>query len=856
MRNEAIACLALPDARYRALESPVDPYWVAFDPQFEPCASMMRRMSSWMVSDGELLFRLPRVIPQPSWFDLQFSPDGKMLAAGYRSLPQGTRVYDITGKEPVLKLAVAAARDFAFSPKSDMLLAGATDGSIAFHDLATGKEIRRIGDKTNAWNIAVPAAGGKIAVRGHNNQALVLDMDSGAVLAKFDHPAALPTSTPLAWRPDGKLLAVACNDQRIHIWDTVNWREQAVLEGNEGLDVRVWFSPRGDFVISTSWDGMTRLWDPISGQHRLTLQGSFVAIDAGARQLAIYGGARQRGLGIWEFAAGDEFRTLHNGNVGNRTPHPPVTGPTSVNFDPSDRLLATADFDGVRIWDMAYPLDAITHFEGTSLGSARFSPAGGDLLVHSEKGLQRWPLVINQESREVRIGPPVPLDVSGQSSHNRSTWAGAGRRLAATVATQGRAIVLDRENEEFVPRISVPIRRDTNEISLHSSGRFLAVGTWSPQRVELWNLDSGKRVGPLPAGTFHPSFGPSGTWLVAVARNEYQLYRAESWEPGPVIEAERGAWAAAFMHNDELLAVTDGQTVRLIEVRTSQEIATLESSSPNRLTELCFSPAGDRLAVATASHKTQLWDLRALRRQLKDLGLDWNSPPYPPRTLSTLERPLQARVVGLETDSIPDSPNRDLARWIFRNGGDIDVAPGTPTLQNLADLPEEAFDISMIRVDNASISDADLTRFLLLDKLITLWISGTSITDEGLVHIAKIKGLYWLGLDDCPITDAGLAHLAGMQNLGQLQLAKSRITDEGLVHLATLPNLRALSINENAITDAGLLHLYSIQTLRYLELSHTQVSSAGIEELQRHLPKVQIHADSAIGQRGQVPTEL
>ena len=43
------------------------------------------------------------------------------------------------------------------------------------------------------------------------------------------------------------------------------------------------------------------------------------------------------------------------------------------------------------------------------------------------------------------------------------------------------------------------------------------------------------------------------------------------------------------------------------------------------------SPDGSRLFVY--SHRpahVRVWDLRLLRRQLKDLGLDWDAPPFPP----------------------------------------------------------------------------------------------------------------------------------------------------------------------------------------------------------------------------------
>ena len=199
-----------------------------------------------------------------------------------------------------------------------------------------------------------------------------------------------------------------------------------------------------------------------------------------------------------------------------------------------------------------------------------------------------------------------------------------------------------------------------------------------------------------------------------------------------------------------------------------------------------------------------------------------------------------------------DSPNRALARWVFWLGGRIGVAQGAPAISDLASLPREHFEISMIGLEKSSLSDTGLLRFAKLDRLQTLWIGGAPITDRGLVHIGEIKTLDWLGLDDCQITDAGLAHLKGLENLGQLQLAKTLISDHGLAHLSGLKKLRAISLNENSITDAGLTHLYPLEALTFLDLSHTEVTPAAVEELKRRLPKVTVRVDSPSGARGQL----
>jgi hypothetical protein len=86
----------------------------------------------------------------------------------------------------------------------------------------------------------------------------------------------------------------------------------------------------------------------------------------------------------------------------------------------------------------------------------------------------------------------------------------------------------------------------------------------------------------------------------------------------------------AFTRDGKVLAVAwSRHLVRPVNASNGQELATLTIPDPQRITKLCFSPDEDQLAVATENYVIHLWDLRGLRAQLVELGLDWDSPPDP-----------------------------------------------------------------------------------------------------------------------------------------------------------------------------------------------------------------------------------
>src|SRR5262249_23141907 len=98
----------------------------------------------------------------------------------------------------------------------------------------------------------------------------------------------------------------------------------------------------------------------------------------------------------------------------------------------------------------------------------------------------------------------------------------------------------------------------------------------------------------------------------------------------------------AYRADGRLAALAhSNRQVRLIEPGSGRRVATLLPSQTLIISGLAFSPSGDRLAVTTEGHIIQLWDLRAIRRRLAGLRLDWDRPPDTPPSPSS-SRPLVA----------------------------------------------------------------------------------------------------------------------------------------------------------------------------------------------------------------------
>jgi WD40 repeat protein len=71
--------------------------------------------------------------------------------------------------------------------------------------------------------------------------------------------------TSLAWSPDGKRLAAACEDWALRVWDTATGKLAQTLVGHGDDVLHVQWSPDGATLLSVSRDDTLRLWRARNG---------------------------------------------------------------------------------------------------------------------------------------------------------------------------------------------------------------------------------------------------------------------------------------------------------------------------------------------------------------------------------------------------------------------------------------------------------------------------------------------------------------------------------------------------------------------------------------------------------------
>src|SRR5262249_26767863 len=119
--------------------------------------------------------------------------------------------------------------------------------------------------------------------------------------------------------------------------------------------------------------------------------------------------------------------------------------------------------------------------------------------------------------------------------------------------------------------------------------------------------------------------------------SEICLWRVGTWERDRVIARvdAAGPGGVAFSPDGRVLALARTPSlVQLLALDTLKPLADLAVPDSLRVFSLRFSADSSQVVAGRHKHEFHVWDLRAIREQLAEMGLDWNLPPLPAAAVS------------------------------------------------------------------------------------------------------------------------------------------------------------------------------------------------------------------------------
>jgi WD40 repeat protein len=248
-----------------------------------------------------------------------------------------------------------------------------------------------------------------------------------------------------------------------------------------------------------------------------------------------------------------------------------------------------------------------------------FTADSSDLFAYGNNAIGRWHL-----SASTNANIPVQLDPLPVSK---------SRRLYSALLCSNDLVLVGQGGVEVVALTNAAKGHGrltdgpAGDACVSPDNRFLALSRTSEPQV--W-IDSMPTMGwqhiiTTRTDVMNLAFASRSDELAVATRIGVEFYDTTTWQRTRLLPMPTDRYANLIFAPDgrSLWVVSDSRTSALYDRRTLEVLLPL----PGGTLPLAVSPDGRNLAVSVDARRLQVWDLVDLRRQFRDLGVDWESAP-------------------------------------------------------------------------------------------------------------------------------------------------------------------------------------------------------------------------------------
>ena len=579
-----------------------------------------------------------------------FSPDGTTLASG--GTDNKIRLWDVGAREHRAALTGHSERVTAltFSENGSMLVSGSTDNTIQLWNTATGTRLDILeGHESDVAVLSFSPDGATLASGDAGNIVRLWDGNTGQHLAtrSLDDEVYGDPIRAVTFSLDGLTLASGSGN--------TEWEEHAYrTSGSCG-----WFQYR--WGGSTLYNGVTRLWNTLTGESRSTLtedwpfvhalafspdgttlvragERRYLTVDCRGWNVTTYDTYRIHSLQLWDPLT-DELLIDFKGHSGNVS---------SVAFSPNGKILASGSWDDtIRLWNPTTGQYLTTfHGHNSDVNTIAFSP-DGDILASgsdddtiklwSSDGQVRANLYGHADNvRSVAFSPDGKILASGGDDNTIWLW---------NPTTADHIMTLEGHTDWI------------RSVAFSPDGGTLASAS-DDRTIRLWDSTTGEHLDTLSGHTgyvYSIAFSPDGTTLASGSGDGTILL----WEMEPAVSQN-----PLDVNGDGIINILDLAAVAANFGQTGQNPADVNGDGVVNVNDIVLVAGAMEAAPAAPSISPQILEtltVADVQRWLTDAKQFKLTDTVRQRGITVLEQLLEAlmhaETIPAETALLPNYPN-------------------------------------------------------------------------------------------------------------------------------------------------------------------------------------------------------
>ena len=487
---------------------------------------------------------------------------------------------------------------YQFSPDSNQLAVFTSIG-VWIYEVQTGKEIRLLAEHKERWiddtalsldfqTLASPRDSWK------HHEIRLWDTHTGEIKTTFEGHRKRVTS--VAFSPDGEMLASSDFDGVIWVWNIDTGEHRQIRTPDKIVD-GVMFSPDGQTIMSRK-DTDFRLWDTETGQLKTRLEDTrqikTITFSPNGQLLV---GANNKEIRLWDAGTG-KIKTKIKNSVWHKLLTFSPDGKTLAHAGGNDYTVQLRDsytgklkntFSGNPEYIKMTKISADgtpkeVDYATKCVYTIAFSPDGGTLAVASDGEIRLWDVDTGIHKATLK-GLGLFYDL---------VFSPDGRTLAATNDPPQSEIGIflwdidptDVRKSEL-RCVLTDHKLDVNSIVFSPNGQLLASGH-KFNNIRLWDIETGKlelifKGHKYPLWTQSVAFAPNGDMLASLS---ISIQSSDSKAEILLWDAATGEYITTLIGHDKAI----------------------DNSIPLHSSSIAFSPNGEILVSGSLDGTVRLWD--------------------------------------------------------------------------------------------------------------------------------------------------------------------------------------------------------------------------------------------------------